>query len=244
MGTLLIALGVIALAGLLISGKLRTLVKGFIGLFVEDIAKTPEGAAAVYTEAIEKAQEDYNKASNALQKVAGQLETAKMDLKQANVKIKTCEEKCERFASAGQFDKVELYGQERQTLMEDKQNLELVIKNLSPMFEEAKKLTAYNEQKLTKLRKEKVSVVNNLKMNKQLKEMYDDMDELKNTSAIDKLLEAVKEGSKESLESATGAKVLHENKTSTKVANAEAEFRAMQNNDYIESLKKKYQKQV
>jgi phage shock protein A len=244
MGTLLVALGVIALAGLLISGKLRTLVKGFIGLFVEDVAKTPEGAAAVYTEAIDKAQDDYNKASNALQKIAGQLQTAKMSLQELQIKIKSCEEKCERFASLGQFEKVEMYGQERQDLMEEKDHTETVIKNLSPIFEEAKKLTEFNELKLVKLKKEKVNVVNNLKLNKQLKEMYDDMDELKNTSNIDKLLEAVKEGSKESMESATGAKVLHESKRSTKLSNADAEVKAMQNSDYVDSLKKKYQKQV
>ena len=56
--------------------KLGVLLGGFLNLFVEDTAKTPEGAAAIYSKAIEEAEDKYNKASDALKRMTGRLETA------------------------------------------------------------------------------------------------------------------------------------------------------------------------
>ena len=36
--------------------KLKSLVSGFLNVLVEDVAKTPEGAKAVYSQAIEEEQ--------------------------------------------------------------------------------------------------------------------------------------------------------------------------------------------
>ena len=40
-----------------VRGKLKVLVGGFLNIFVEDMAKTPEGAKAVFQQAIEEVQE-------------------------------------------------------------------------------------------------------------------------------------------------------------------------------------------
>ena len=55
----------------------RALGKGFIRLFIKDMASTPEGAEAIYTEAIDKAQENYNEASDSYRMVAGEYEHSK-----------------------------------------------------------------------------------------------------------------------------------------------------------------------
>ena len=46
---IIIVIGVILFA-LIISGKLRALVKAFFNLFVEDLAATPEGAEALFNQ--------------------------------------------------------------------------------------------------------------------------------------------------------------------------------------------------
>ncbi|MNJ90294.1 hypothetical protein D3C87_78890 [compost metagenome] len=242
MWTLITVLVVVVIIAVVLfgGGKLRTLLKGFVGLFVEDLAKTPEGAAAVYTEAITKAQNQYNIANDTLQKVAGQLETAKSDLAETIKEIADCEKKAENFAKAQQWDKVELFGNQRNELLEESENQKANIARLTPIYEEAKVINNNLEQKLVKLKKDKVRVVNDLKMNKQLKGMYDDMDELKNNNDIDKLVDAVKTGVRDSRETAVGARTVHENKVSTKVANANAEAKKLEGSAYVEELKKKF----
>ena len=98
----------------------------------------------------------------------------------------------------------------------------------------AKEAQEMCEKNLRKLKRESKEVVENMKVKKQLKEVYDDMDELKNVTATDKNkdLDAVVEG----------AKVVHNNKMSTRLTKAEVEARKNNGNDYLEGLKKKYNK--
>ncbi|MDF2533874.1 MAG: hypothetical protein K0R18_31 [Bacillales bacterium] len=242
METLIVVLIVVALIAVLLfgGGKLRILMKGFVGLFVEDLAKTPDGAAAVYTAAIDKAQNQYNIANDTLQRVAGQLEAAKSDLENTKKELAECENKAEAFAKAQQWDKVELFANQRNDLVEECENKASDIARLAPIFEEAKLINNNLEAKLVKLKKDKIRVVNDLKMNKQLKGMYDDMDELKNNNDIDKMVDAVKTGVRDSRETAVGARTVHDNKISTKITNANAEAKKLQGSDYANELKKKF----
>ena len=73
-------------------------------------------------------------------------------------------------------------------------------------------------------------------------EVYDSMDELKNATATDKLLDSIKEKNDDLNASVAGARVIHENRTSTKVQRANEQASKLQSNDYLESLKKKYNK--
>lgn len=239
--TLIIAGVVLVLAALLISGKFRVLIKGFLGVFVEDMAKTPEGAKAVYNEAIEKAQTEYNRANNTLQKVAGQLDSARYELEKFKQSLKDVEAKCERFAKAGDFEKAQLFAQEREDVIEEIAARQELVTKLEPMYKDAVLINQSMEQKLTKLKKDQKKVVNDLQLNKQLKQVYDDMDELKNNTHIDKLLDSVKDGVKEGREMAVGAKTVHESKVSTQIERANADDKKAQSSAYIEELKKKYQ---
>lgn len=233
---------VLILAALILSGKFRVLVRGFFGLFVQNIAKTPEGAEAVYNQVIEKAQNDYNTANDALQRIAGQLDTAQKTVASVKDAIKAAEAKCEQFAKANQFEKVEIFANERNDLFDDLEIHETAVKELTPLFEEAKLLNNTLEAKLAKLKKEKTQTISKMKLNTQLKDMYDGMNELKNTTNADKLLDAVKEGAKEKRELAVGAGVVHNNKLSTKIDKANAEAKTLTSNSYVDELKKKYGK--
>ena len=65
--TLLIIIAVVlCILILILFPEARTLLSGFTRLFIKDMATTPEGAEAIYSEKIEQAQDAYNKADNAL----------------------------------------------------------------------------------------------------------------------------------------------------------------------------------
>ena len=102
---ILIIIGLI----LILSGKARTMLKGFWGLFFTNLAKTPEGAEAIYQEAIEQAQNDYNEASDTLNTLAGKLETSKTNLQRSQEELKNVQDKCEQLAKAGKFDQLDTY---------------------------------------------------------------------------------------------------------------------------------------
>lgn len=77
-------------------------------------------------------------------------------------------------------------------------------------------------------------------MNGQLKDLLGDLDDLKRDTATSKMLDAVMEGSKDLQKEVDGARVVHENRTSTKIAKAEQKAAQLKNDEYLESLKKKY----
>lgn len=98
------------------------------------------------------------------------------------------------------------------------------------------------EKNLRSLKRESKEVVENMKVKKQLQEVYDDMDELKNVTATDKLLDSVRDKNRDLDAIVEGSKVVHNNKMSTKLEKAEAEAKKNNSNDYLNSLKKKYNK--
>ena len=59
---------------------LKVLASGILGVFVKDLAKTPEGAEAVYNEAIEEERELYRKACDVLNKASGEYQAAQKNL--------------------------------------------------------------------------------------------------------------------------------------------------------------------
>lgn len=238
---LLGALAFLTVLALVLSGQARTLLKGFFGVFVKNIAETPEGAEAIFTEAINEKRREYIKAEEVLQTVSGRLAIFKKDLEVENRKIKEIQTKAETYAKARQFDKVDLYDIEYQKSMTVVEQLQSAIAELEPMVEEAKFVSNSKEKELQTLMKEKTTVIEQLKLNKTMKEVYDSMDELKRNSSTSKLLGAVKEGARTSKEQAIGAKVVHENKISTKLAHADSEIGQLKgNSDWATKLKQQY----
>ena len=92
------------------------------------------------------------------------------------------------------------------------------------------------------LRKESKETIENMRMKKELEDVYDNMDELKNVTATDKLLDHVREKNKDLNASVEGARVVHNNKLSTKIQKADAAAKKAQSNDYLDALMKKHNK--
>lgn len=227
---------------LILFPEFRALFKGLVRVFVKDMATTPEGAEAIYGEKIDQAQDAYNKADNALKVAAGKLSTAKRDLENLKTRLSKVESECESLVKNGKIDMAQLKADEREDILSDIKRHTELVRAYEVAENTAREAQQMCEKNLRKLKRESKEVVENMKVKKQLKEVYDDMDELKNVTATDKLLESVRDKNKDLDAIVEGSKVVHESKISTKLQRADAEAKKLQSNDYLESLKKKYNK--
>lgn len=227
---------------LILFPEFRSLLKGFARVFIKDMATTPEGAEAIYGEKINDAQDAYAKADNSYRITAGKLSTAKRDMEALQNRLTKVEADCERFVKDNRIDMAQLKSEEREEIISDIDRLSKLIQAYETATAQAKEAQEMCEKRLRKLKRESKEVVENMKVKNQLKEVYDDMDELKNVTATDKLLDSVREKNKDLDAVVEGSKVIHENRLSTRLQKAETEARKLQSNDYLESLKKKYNK--
>lgn len=220
----------------------RTLFSGITRLFIKDMATTPEGAEAIYGEKIDQAQDAYNKADNAYKVAAGKLSNAQKDMKNLKAKLEKVESECESLVKANKIELAQLKADEREEIIADIKRYSELVKAYEDAANTAKEAQEMCEKNLRKLKRESKEVVENMKVKKQLQEVYDDMDELKNVTATDKLLDSVRDKNKDLDAIVEGSKVVHNNKMSTKLAKAEVEAKKNSSNDYLDSLKKKYNK--
>ena len=206
------------------------------------MATTPEGAEAIFEEKINHAQDAYNKADNAYKKAAGKLSNAQKDMKNLKARLEKVESECESLVRANKIDMAQLKAEEREEIIADIKRYTELIKAYEDATNTTREAQEMCEKNLRKLKRESKETVENMKVKKQLQEVYDDMDELKNVTATDKLLDSVRDKNKDLDAIVEGSKVAHNNKMSTKLAKAEAEARKNSSNDYLDSLKKKYNK--
>lgn len=233
---------VVTAAGILLTDKGRTMAKGFVNIFFEDVAKTPQGANAIYTQAIDECQNDYNKADNNLKKISGMLRTTEDKIKNIQCSIENEERKCEQLVKADRFEDAEIIAAGIAEMEEEIVIYQNKAKELEPMLISAKQVHTHLESKLNKLKKDKNIVVKQLEINKQQEELYNDLDDLKNIKGSDKLLNSVKEEVISSQERTVGARTVHENRHSTKVQRVNENLRASQSSAKVEELKRKYNK--
>lgn len=220
--------------------KLLVLVRGGLNLFVEDRAKTPEGAEAVFTQAINEAEEQYTKASTTYNKLFGRKQRLQEDVARLDMEIKKAEDACETLAKKGDVNNARVYAERRAELLAEKKLKQSAIEKLVPMVEDAKQIHEEYGKKLRNLKRKKTETVNQMKMNVQMKDLLGDLDELRKDSATDKMLDAVMTGSNDLMEEVSGARAVHENRASTKIARAEQKAAQAQNDEYLDSLLKKY----
>ena len=234
-----ILLGTVVVFGvvLIVVPESRVLVKGFLSLFIENKAKTPEGAEMVYTEAIRIQQEKYNEASNVYQTLSGKKATLEKKMKELENEIATCEKKCLYFVKAQNEEQARLFSEIRMEKISDYQVYEKQMNQLAERVVEAEEVTKHCEKQLKELMRRKAMDVAQLRLDTQLAESYDALDELKRTSSTDKLLGVVREGVEEKHERAVGARAVYESKSSTKLEKADKAFENLAADAYLEQLK-------
>lgn len=221
----------------------RTMLVGLIKkIFVKDLAQTPEGAEAIYQVRIDEAQDAYNQASDRFRKQTGKLKGEQERLVLLEKELKKVEQNAENLVKAGKMEEAQIQVEHRAELLNDIERSKQLINAYKKVCQEAEQVFKHNEQKLKDTKKEARDIVENMRVKQQLEEAYDDLDELKASSTTDKLIESIREKNKSLNESVEGARILHENKTSTKIARSNEAAKKIANDDYFESLKKKYNK--
>ena len=134
----------------------------------------------------------------------------------------------------------EIYAESRSELMTELAQKRECIARLKPMVADATQIYDTLGKKLRETQRLKKETVNGMRMNDQLKDILGDLDELKKDTATKKLLDSVMEGSSDLKKEVDGARIVHENRTSTKVERAEQQAAKLANDEYLENLKKKY----
>ena len=236
-----IVLGLIILI-LIMFPESRKLLTGFTRLFIKDMATTPDGAKAIYEQKIDEAQKKYNIADDALRKAAGRLKMEENKLENLQDRLKKVEKTCESLVSKGDMASAAIKADERAEIVSDIERTKKLITAYSTAKEDAMEVHKVCEANLKKLRRDSKEVVENMRVKEQLNDVYDSMNDLKNTTATDKLLVSIKEKNEDLNASVAGARVVHDNKTSTKVQRVNEKAKKIENDEYLESLKKKYNK--
>ncbi len=218
----------------------RVLLKAFMGLFFDNVAATPEGAAAIYAEKIEQATEIYNNAKVANEKAKGKYKVTFDEIEQLQKAAEECERKCNKLAQEKNKEALIVMAQERENIIKDiayhhdlLDKYEAATKETSLIFRQA-------EKNLDQLKQEKKETVQRMKDNKNVKELYDQIDKVRGTSATDRLLDSVRDKDKELNEIAEGAKIVHKEKLSTKKEIAEDYACSLDAMNYANSLIAKY----
>lgn len=237
-----IALIVIILFVLIISGKARTLLKAFVNLFVEDLASTPEGAEALYTQQEEEIQEKFYNADNAFKKVAGQRSRCKSELDTLKEKLKAVEQQCERLAKLGDEEGLDTKVEEREDILENIDLHKQALEKLNVAYKATKESRDICEEALKEVRKERRKVVDQMKQDRDMKEIYDGLEGIGANTHTAKLLNRVRERSTDLNDIANGAKEAYETRLSTRADRVNKRLSSSVNDDYKRQLMDKYKK--
>lgn len=226
----------------LIFPESRVLFKGLGGRFFENVASTPEGAASIYGEKIKDATETYNNALNAHRQAKGRLKSAHEELEELQKELDSVEAKCNSLARSGDKELLIVTAQKRQSIAKRIADLQDAYDKYVALEAETKQMYELADSNLNALKEEKVNTVKRMQDNQNIKELYDQVDKVKSTSATDRLLDAIRDKDKELNEIALGAQAVHQDKLSTKIQIAEKHTANLETMDYVNSLLDKYNK--
>ena len=239
---LIIIAVVVILFALAVSGKLRALVKAFLNLFVEDLASTPEGAEALFNQKEEEVEEKFRKADTVYKKVAGQRKRCKEELENLEVKLTTIESQCERLAKAHDEEGLDIKITERADIVEDIDIHKDTLKTLESALKDASEARSACEETLNQIRKKKKQIVTQMKRNRDMKDIYDDLEGIGAGDHTSKLLDKVIERGDDLADIVAGSKEAYETKTSTKAKKVDQRLKSSANDDYKQQLLNKYKK--
>lgn len=244
MHILLITSGVLCLLALIMFPEVRkkgsVLIRGAANVFVEDRAKTPEGANAIYTQAINEAEEQYRDTKEIYHRLSGRKKRVETEIADIKEKIKQAEIRVEAFARKGDRENAKLYADQIVQLKSTLKSKEQALVNLTPSVDRAKQAYEASAKKVTSLKAQKQDVISQMETNRMTKQLMDDLDDVCKNNATDKMLDAVREGAGILQEESNGAVAAHEAKVSTRIANAERAAEEAESEAYLDAIMKKY----
>lgn len=218
--------------------QLKSLIGGFLQVFVTDTAKTPEGAKAIYAQKIDEATDQYNEACDTLENLTGKLKTIQDQFASAQKRAEDYDKRAKAAMSRGDEESATIFARNLQEEMDAMENLSQQYAKMRPAVEEMKNIKEKLEDQLAALKRESKDVVSEMQANEQISAAYSSVDKFRATTGTDKMLNATRDGLQESREKAAGAKVLYQTSRDGKLDKANAKTADYKVNDYLESLKK------
>lgn len=237
----LIWLAVIGFVVILIaSGKARALLKGFINIFIEDRAATPEGADALYSSKEDDVRESLRTADEVFRKIAGQLSRYEAELKELENRLPQIEQDSIKLAKRGDRDGLYIKSQERTDVMEEIENHKNIIQKLRGAKDNAERARNDCEANLDRIKKEHKKVVTSLKQNAEMEKIYSDLNGIGADDATTALLEKVKERSQDLDDLVEGSRQQYESKISTRKQRLDERLRHSETDEFAEQLLRHY----
>lgn len=238
---------VLVIAGIVIIGlviimfpEARALLRGFTRLFIQDMASTPEGAKAIYSEKIEELQKTYKEASDTYRMVSGEYEYSKKELQNLQSKLQKVESQCESFMRSGNEEHAIVKAQERQSIIEDIERVGEMMDKYKIAMDEAKEISSVCEKQLTDMKKEMKDTVQSMQDNKRISDVYKRMDKLRVESGTDKMISAIHEKNDKLSKMAAGSKAVYQNSMRAKISAVEKDSKRIESQAYLDSLRSKY----
>lgn len=240
MTTLIVAIAALFVLALVFFPEFRALFMGFGKKFVQDAAKTPEGAEAAFTKAIDEKREAYTRAKRVHSEVTGKLQRAKSNLERAINDRKNAENSIEKCFATNREDSANVFLTELEIANDNIKTYENSIKELEPLKAQAQQIQEDLEVQLRKLESEKKIIVNKIRLHKDSAELYEGLDDLAAIKSSDKLIKAVREGAETLEDRSYGARTVHETKASVKAERLRKEMGSNETNEFMAKMQAKY----
>lgn len=237
-----ICVGVVFVGSLILFPSFRkqlwSLASGFLQVFVQDTAKTPDGAKAIYAQKIDEMQDKYNRATDTLRDLAGKLKTIQDKYNTCQKRAADWDGKARAAMSKGDEESARVYARNYQEEIDEMENLSEQYAKMKPAVEEVKAIKEKLENQLAALKRESKDVVSEMIANEQISDTYSSIDKLRAETGTDKMLNATREGLQSSRERAAGAKIVYQSSRDGKLDKADSKTADYKVDSYLESLKK------
>lgn len=218
--------------------KLMALVSGFLHIFVQDVAKTPDGARAIYAQKIDEMQEKYGQANTTLLTLAGRKKRAEDNYKEHQKKAEEYDAKARTAMQNGDRNSAVIYARNLQDEKDEMNNYKEQAEKLKPLVDDAQLIVNKLERDLDKLKRESKNAVAEMVINNEISDAYSQMEDLKAATGTDKMLSATREGLQDSRERAAGAKVVYDSSRRGRQDKADAKTADYAVEAYLDSISK------
>ena len=118
--------------------QLKALAGGFLQIFVQDTAKTPDGARAIYAQKIDELTEKYTDACDTLRNLTGKLKTIQDNYAVCQKQAKGYDERAKAAMSRGDEESARTYARLLQEELDKAENLSDQFQKMKPAAEEVK----------------------------------------------------------------------------------------------------------
>jgi outer membrane protein OmpA-like peptidoglycan-associated protein len=132
--------------------QLKALAGGFLQVFVQDTAKTPDGARAIYAQKIDEMTEKYTDACNTLRDLTGKLKTIQDNYAVCQKQAKSYDERAKAAMSRGDEESATTYARLLQEELDKAENLSAQFQKMKPAAEEVKAIKEKLENQLAALK--------------------------------------------------------------------------------------------